>query len=242
MNNAVNKLAPTASKLFLVNVGGAIRLFGPQMNLETLDKEQARQLNASLDQLALAADSTIIELRTDEQLNIFTVNSGVTGIPPLNQVLGPATQIARITNQARTEATARQLRLEIPATISAAATAPIIDGKVDDIWNTAKPYKIANVLYEPPKSANDLSADYRAMWDENNLYLLVEVTDDFLKHDTDPENWYESDSVEVYIDATDSKSSQYGETDYQYGFNWDKTSPQMQEFKHDRPTVFSTRW
>jgi hypothetical protein len=234
LNGAVNRLAPTASKLLLVNAGGAMRLFRSQMNFGTLNDEQAAKVNASLDQLAKAADLTTVELRTDEQLDSFAVNSDVTGIPPLNQVLGPATQIAQITSQARTEATVKQLRQESPATIIPTASAPAIDGKVDDIWNAAKPYKIANVMYDPPTSPNDLSANYRAMWDENNLYLLVDVTDDILKHDTSPETWYESDSVEVYIDATDSKSDEYGETDYQYGFSWDKTSPQMQECKHGR--------
>jgi tetratricopeptide (TPR) repeat protein len=234
LNNAVNALAPTASKLVLVNAGGAIRLLGPQMKVGTLNEEQAGQLNTSLDQLARAADATTIELRTDEQPNDFAVSAGITGIPPLNQVLGPATQITRIANEARTEAAARRLRQESPATILPAASMPIIDGKVDDLWNAAKPYKIANVIYGPPPSSNDLSADYKAMWDENNLYLLVDVTDDILKHDTSPEDWYDSDSVEVYIDATDSKSAEYGQTDYQYGFIWDKTSPQMLESKHNR--------
>ena len=234
LNGAVNKLAPTASKLLLVNAGGAMRLLRPQMNFGTLNDEQAAQVNASFEQLAHAADLTTAELRTDEQLNSFTLNSDLTGIPPLNQILGPATQIQRITRQSRAETTARRLRQEQPGTILQAAKAPVIDGKVDDIWNAAKPYKIANVLYEPPKSSKDLSADYRAMWDENNLYLLVEVTDDILKHDTSPEDWYDSDSVEVYIDATDGKSAQYGPTDFQYGFIWDKTSPQMLEGKHSR--------
>jgi len=234
LHDAVNRVAPTVSKLVLVNAGGILRLIGPQVNVKTLDEEQLKQLNDNFEQLVRAADSTTVELRTDEQLNTFTLNSGVTGIPPLNQVLGPVTQIARITSRARAKATARQLQQQSAATISAATTAPIIDGKVDDLWNSAHPYKLATVLYDPPASTNDLSADYKAMWDEKNLYLLVDVTDDCLKHDTDPENWYESDSVEVYIDATDSKSSEYGETDYQYGFNWDKTSPQMQECKHDR--------
>ena len=121
LNDAVNKLAPTASKLVLVNAGGAMRLLGPQMKVGTLNEEQAEQLNASFEQLARAADATTIELRTDEQPNDFTLNSGITGIPPLNQVLGPATQIARITSQARAEAAARQLRQESPATISPAA-------------------------------------------------------------------------------------------------------------------------
>ena len=157
-----------------------------------------------------------------------------TGILPLNQVLGPATEIAEFTSQARTEAKARRLRQETPADIIPAARAPAIDGKLDDVWKSAKPHPIANSMYEPPKSPRDLSAEYKAMWDEDNLYLLVEVTDDILKHDTSPEDWYDSDSVEVYIDATDSKSAQYGPTDYQYGFSWDKISPQMQEHQHSR--------
>jgi hypothetical protein len=72
------------------------------------------------------------------------------------------------------------------------------------------------------------------MWDENNLYLLVDVTDDVLRHDSAPDNWYQSDSVEVYIDADDAKAPQYGQNDYQYAFSWDKTSPTMQEIKHNR--------
>lgn len=234
LNGAVSQLAPSASKLFLVNAGGAMRLLRPLMNLGTLNAEQTAQANANLDQLARAADFTTVELRTDEQPNTFAINSAVTGIPPLNQVLGPATQIARLTSQARAEAATRRLRQESPAALFQTASTPVIDGKVDEIWNNAQSCPIANSLYEPPKSASDLSADYKAMWDKDNLYLLVDVTDDVLKHDTSPDDWYDSDSVEVYIDATDSKSAQYGQTDYQYGFTWDKTSPQILESKHGR--------
>ena len=234
LNDAATSLAPTSSKLLLVNAGGAMRLLRPQMKFGALNDEQARQLNESYEQLAHAADSTTIELRTDEQLNSFAVNSAVTGMPPLNQVLGPAMQIARISHQGLAEVKARHLRQEAAATIRPATQAPIIDGKLDDIWNTATPYKIANAMYEQPKSAADLSADYKALWDENNLYLLVEVTDDILQHNINSSEWYESDEVEIYIDATDGKSSAYSETDYLYEFLWDKTSPQMQEAKHSR--------
>ena len=106
------------------------------------------------------------------------------------------------------------LRQEAAATIRPATQAPIIDGKLDDIWNTATPYKIANAMYEQPKSAAYLSADYKALWDENNLYLLVEVTDDILQHNINSSEWYESDEVEIYIDATDGKSSAYSETPF----------------------------
>jgi hypothetical protein len=234
LNNAVNELVPNASKLFLINVGGAIRLVGPQINVGTLSDERAGQLNASLAQLARATDPMTIEFRTDEQLDNIALNSSVTGIPPLNQVLGPATQIVRIANEVSSEATAKQLRLGISATIMPATRAPVIDGKVDNIWDSARQYRLENVIYTPPSSPEDLSAYYRALWDENNLYVLVEVTDDILCHDTPPDKWYESDSVEVYIDANNAKARRYGQNDYQYAFNWDKTSPTMQETKHNR--------
>ena len=216
LNGAVSALTPATSKLIVVNAGGAMRLCRPLMKVGALNSEEAAQLNTNLEQLARAADSTTIELRTDESPNTLALSSELTGMPPLNQVLGPATEISRITRRARVEAEARQLRQETPVDISPAATAPAVDGTVDEAWKAAQPVPIANVLYDPPASRKDLSAEYKALWDETNLYLLVEVTDDILRHDTGPDDWYDSDSVEVYIDATDSKSAQYGDTDYQY--------------------------
>ncbi|MGA2172887.1 MAG: sugar-binding protein [Sedimentisphaerales bacterium] len=229
---SVSKLPPTASKLVLVNAGGAIRLAGPAIRIESLNDEQRNKLNANIEQLARAAEHTTIEMRTDEQLNDLTVNSKLTGFPPLNQVFGSVTQIVQIIKEAKAEAKAEQLRKAAPATIVAATKPPVIDGNEDSVWSAARQYKIANVLYSPPASPNDLSAGYKAMWDQNNLYLLVDVNDDVLKHDA--EEGYQNDSVEVFIDAKDSKSPQYGDTDYQYIFIWDKTTPVMQELKHNR--------
>jgi hypothetical protein len=234
LRGAVSRLAPSASKLLLVNAGGTLRMLGPQMHFGELTDEQAKQVNAHLDQIARAAGSTTIELRSDEQLNNLTVSAVVTGIPPLNQVLGPAMQIAHITDQARAEAMARRLREQIPATIAPAAQAPVIDGEVDDVWNSARPLNLSHVIYEPPTSPKDLSAEYKALWDANNLYLLVTVTDDQLRHDAGPDTWWETDGVEVYIDATNGKSAEYGPTDYQYAFVWDKNRPQLVEAKHNR--------
>ena len=240
LNGAVNQLTPTASKLVLANAGGVIRLLGPQTKPKTLDEGQAKQFDNNLDQLARAADATTIELRTDEQVNELSADAGITGIPPLTQVIGPATQIAGIVKEARVEAVARNLRQAAPATIMPATKAPALGGNEDEIWGSVPKYKLENVLSsfgdgEPasaPTSPDDLSADFRGMWDENNLYLLVNVTDDILRHDAG--DWYESDSVEVYIDADDAKAPQYGQNDYQYGFNWDKISPTIVETKHNR--------
>ncbi len=224
---AVNKLPSTTSKFTLVNVGGVIRLADPVMNIGLLNDEQRSQLNTSIEQLASAADHMTIEIRTDEQINNFALNAGITGIPPLNEVFGPINQISRIVDQVQTEKKAKKLRHAIAATIIPTATPPVIDGNEDDIWSTAPLYKIASVLYSPPSSPDDLSADFRAMWDENNLYMLVDVTDDNLKNDSGVDEWWYDDSVEVYIDADNSKSNQYDDDDAQYHFDWDATNPTM---------------
>ncbi|MCJ7779155.1 MAG: hypothetical protein MUP16_12695, partial [Sedimentisphaerales bacterium] len=112
--------------------------------------------------------------------------------------------------------------------------APVIDGTADEgIWPVpdACRYKLENVIYSSVSSASDLSADYRAMWDQNNLYLFVDVRDDVLKNDSD--EYYNDDAIEVFIDADNSKSGEYGENDYQYYFAWDETKPIMGETKHN---------
>jgi hypothetical protein len=65
------------------------------------------------------------------------------------------------------------------------------------------------------------------MWDQDNLYLLVDVRDDVLKNDS--EEFYYDDTVEVFIDADNSKDGEYGKNDYTYDFCWDRTSPRMEE-------------
>jgi hypothetical protein len=106
---AVSKLPPSASKLILVNAGGAIRLAAPAI-MGSVPQEQRSSIQGNFEQLATAADKTIIEIRSDEQLNDLTINSKLAGLPPLNQIVGPVTQIVQITKQAKGEAKATQLR------------------------------------------------------------------------------------------------------------------------------------
>jgi hypothetical protein len=242
--DAVKKLPPSASKLVLVNAGGGVRLAAPLV-MAKVPQEQRSSIQGNFEQLATAADKTIYEIRSDEQLNNLTISSKLAGLPPLNQIVGPITQIATTMQKAKAEAKAKQLRQATPATIIPAATPPVIDGNEDAAWSAVPRYKLANVIgsfssgeaFSPLSSPNDLSADFRAMWDENNLYLLVDVTDDILVHDpshsqsiTLPSGsvavpWWYDDSIEVYIDADNSKSTQYDNDDAQYYFVWDKTKP-----------------
>ncbi|MGA2092602.1 MAG: sugar-binding protein [Sedimentisphaerales bacterium] len=223
---AVKKVPASASKLILVNAGGGIRLAAPFV-MAKVSPEQRETISGNLEQLATAADKTTYESRSDEQLNNLTISSKLTGLPPLSQVVGPVTQIAKTMQKAEAETKAKELRHATPATIIPAATSPVIDGNEDTAWSAAPRYKLANLMYAPPSSPNDLSANFRAMWDENNLYILVDVADDILTHGSTPDNWYQNDSVEVYIDADNSKSNQYDNDDAQYYFVWDRTKPTM---------------
>jgi len=105
------------------------------------------------------------------------------------------------------------------ADIVETSTAPTIDGSVDSVWSTANSYSIANVIVGTVSGDSDLSGTWRAMWDSSNLYYLVEITDDSLMNDS-TEAW-DDDSVEIFIDADNSKDTSYdGVNDYQYGFRW----------------------
>jgi Carbohydrate family 9 binding domain-like/Concanavalin A-like lectin/glucanases superfamily/Tetratricopeptide repeat len=231
LSDAVAKMPAIASKMILLNAGGAIRLAAPTI-IEYIGKESRDSLQNNFEQLALACDKSVIELRTDEQPNSFTLNRKLTGLPPLNQLFGPVGQIVQTIKQAKTEAVAEAARRQAGITIKQAPVAPVIDGVADAAWSAADKIKLTNVHYTPPSSPNDLSANFKTMWDQNNLYLFIDVTDDVLKNDA--VEAYENDSIEVYIDATNSKAASYGPTDYQYIFVWDKTSPKMQETKQNR--------
>ncbi|MFO8008405.1 MAG: sugar-binding protein, partial [Candidatus Brocadiia bacterium] len=104
------------------------------------------------------------------------------------------------------------------ATISEAASAPTIDGSADAVWADTNTYSIANAL-SGATGGTDLSGQWRALWDSTNLYYLVEVTDDAQVNDS-TDAW-DDDSVEIYIDADNSKGTSYdGVNDYQLVLRW----------------------
>lgn len=92
---------------------------------------------------------------------------------------------------------------------------PVIDGDLDELWNNAKAFS-TDVWVEGKDSA---TAKVRTMWDKNNLYVIADVTDSVLNKAN--ANAWEQDSVEIFLDQNNNKSSSYQEDDSQIRINFD---------------------
>ncbi|GAE27358.1 endo-1,4-beta-xylanase A precursor [Halalkalibacter wakoensis JCM 9140] len=92
---------------------------------------------------------------------------------------------------------------------------PTIDGEIDPIWNEAERIQVNQHL----AAWQGATGVARALWDSENLYVLVEVSDSELDKSS-PYPW-EQDSVEVFLDQTNGKTSYYEYDDGQYRVNFD---------------------
>lgn len=98
----------------------------------------------------------------------------------------------------------------------AAFGTPEIDGEIDDIWDDAPELPI-NRYQTAWQGADGVG---RALWDHDNLYVLVEVNDSNL--DKSHEDPWEQDSIEVFLDEGNTKTPYYeDEGDGQYRVNFD---------------------
>lgn len=92
---------------------------------------------------------------------------------------------------------------------------PTIDGEIDAVWSQAEEIPI-NRYQTAWNGAHGIA---RALWDENNLYVLIEVIDSELDKSND--NAWEQDSIEVFLDQNNAKTTYYQEDDGQYRVNFD---------------------
>ncbi|MGE5548968.1 MAG: endo-1,4-beta-xylanase, partial [Bacteroidota bacterium] len=72
------------------------------------------------------------------------------------------------------------------------------------------------VTWTPLRFSEGVEASFKALWDEQNLYLLVRVQDRSLSS---------GDMVEVFIDADNKKTAAYEPDDKRYEFRRDDKSP-----------------
>ena len=93
--------------------------------------------------------------------------------------------------------------------IPSPGTMPKLDGNVDEVWFFSTEQSIdTSQVGSAPSSSEDCSGTWRALWNWEYLYVLVEVKDDALTNDSGGgDNKWNDDSVEVYVDGDNSKGS-----------------------------------
>ena len=93
---------------------------------------------------------------------------------------------------------------------------PVIDGTIDGVWEKATIVPINQ--YQT--AHNGARGNARVLWDNDNLYVLVEVTNNATL-DKSSANAHEQDSVEVFLDQKNAKSPTYEAGVGQYRVNFD---------------------
>ncbi len=91
---------------------------------------------------------------------------------------------------------------------------PVIDGTTDPVWARAQ-------AVTPKHSNVDTTATFKALWDDNALYILAEVKDKNLSVASGTP--YMQDSVEIFLDQNNNKSQEYGADDLHIRINYENT-------------------
>ncbi len=91
---------------------------------------------------------------------------------------------------------------------------PVIDGKVDQIWDTA-------VKVTPKYTTGNIktTASFRVLWDDKALYVLAEVKDSELSVQSGTP--YMQDSLEIFLDESNDKKQEYGVDDLHFRVNYE---------------------
>lgn len=108
------------------------------------------------------------------------------------------------------------------ALIPSPGAMPVLDGRIDEVWFFSTEQTIGtSQVGTAPSSPADCSGTWRALWNWEGLYVLVEVNDDTLTNDSGGgDNKWNDDSVEVYVDGDNSKGSSVDDNDHQYTCRW----------------------
>lgn len=84
---------------------------------------------------------------------------------------------------------------------------PVIDGEIDELWSSAPEINV-NKYVMAWQGATGVA---RTLWDEDNLYVLFDVTDPLLS--VSGSETYLQDSVEIFVDENDGKTTYFEDDD-----------------------------
>jgi len=87
------------------------------------------------------------------------------------------------------------------------------------MWNNNSSLRLSNIVSGKIQNGRDLSAVWQSHWDDRFLYVRVDAIDDMFVRDSKAP--WSDDSIELYIDADGSRSSQFdGKNDFHFIYRW----------------------
>ncbi len=124
-----------------------------------------------------------------------------------------------------------------PVIARVTGSAPVIDQSIDGAWSAAPIKTIPNTVLGSVPAA--YGGQWRALYDNTNLYLLVQVNDANRINDSGS-SWWEDDVVEILLDGDNSKTTTYdGANDFQLGFRWNDNTVRVGGNSVNRTTGIS---
>lgn len=100
-----------------------------------------------------------------------------------------------------------------------------IDGKAtENTWNRAKWYPIDQNWLGKPYEHDDFNGRFKLVWDDDALYVLVEIVDDIVRdtHEDPLKLWWNDDSLQLFIDEDNSGGlHQYSHNAFAYNISLD---------------------
>jgi PKD repeat protein/photosystem II stability/assembly factor-like uncharacterized protein len=91
------------------------------------------------------------------------------------------------------------------AVVKEAASSPVIDGFIDEVWNNANTYAIdRNFIGETPTLGDSGTTTWKALWNNEGIFILVQVNDDVFMPNyagSDPAQHWMYDKPEIYFDV-----------------------------------------
>ena len=125
----------------------------------------------------------------------------------------------------------------VPIIYPRAQHPPTIDGMMDSLWYNAPRYPMAHIASGDPDDWYDLSGEWRAIWDDENIYYFIEVRDDVINIGL---TW-EWDSVEIYFDGDYSNTTEYdGFDDVQLRFHYGDPDRTVTVWTNEKGPEFDT--
>ena len=250
LHSAIQSQMGRAQKMILLNASGVVQMVRIDEDIFfDLDSSEkcVQELAYAYDQLEKGVEKTTLSVQTSELPNELVLTAQLNDIPQVSTLLPLIVEMNEkwdaVDHERRKAQMEEMLRRRnerlsklIPADVPHIASVPVLDGELDALWEQAPVYSIekinASQSDEPSESAK-LAANFRMLWDEENLYTFIDVTDSTPVRN--PEiGWQFSDNVILYLDATDAKNDTFGKTDYEYAFCWDAEMPELREAKHNQ--------